>query len=109
MSAENSDLSSTTAELIRWHRERLHLNREELARRCALHGRPSLTAAAIVNIETGRPNPETGVRRREITIDELVILEKVLGVRLLEPAPECPICGGKPPEGFQCQSCGASE
>lgn len=100
-------LSDTVATRIRAHRERLGISREELASRCAQHGRPALTAAAIINIEVGRPNPKTGVRRREITIDELAVFEQALGVRLMDPIPPCRTCNDQPPSGFACRTCGA--
>lgn len=75
----NSKLSDMVADRIRTYRARHGLTREQLAERCTKLGFP-LTAAAITNIETGRRNPETGIRRRDVSIDELVILATALGV-----------------------------
>lgn len=105
--AQDQTLSDTVASSIRAHRERLGLSRDELAERCAGHGRPELSSAAIINIETGRRNADTGQRRREISIDELVVFEKALGVRLFSPRPPCGTCQDSPPAGFACRTCGA--
>ncbi|MEU3613099.1 helix-turn-helix transcriptional regulator [Streptomyces sp. NPDC006872] len=64
---------------MRKHRARLGLNREQLAEECARLGAPDLTYAAITNIETGRRNKE-GKRRREVTVDELLVLGLALAV-----------------------------
>lgn len=80
-------LSDVVADLIRHHRNRLGLKRQELAERCAELGASKLTIAAITNIETGRPSG--GVRRREISVDELLVLACALHVApvdLLVPA-----------------------
>lgn len=71
-------LSDVVADQIRRHRKRLGINRDQLAERCAEFGAPKLTTATITNIETGRP--KDGIRRREISVDELVVLAKALGV-----------------------------
>ncbi|MGW3854726.1 hypothetical protein [Micromonospora arida] len=52
------------------------LNRDQLAEQCAKRGHP-LTPATIANIETGRRDAE-GRRRREVTVDELVVLADAL-------------------------------
>ena len=52
------------AEQIRRHRERLGMNRHELATECARLGRSDITYAVIVSIETGRSSAE-GKKRRE--------------------------------------------
>ncbi|NUW33426.1 helix-turn-helix transcriptional regulator [Nonomuraea sp. SMC257] len=75
----HSKLSDVVASRVRTYRERKGLTREELAARCSKLHLP-LTAAAITNIETGRRNAETGARRRDVTVDELVVLAKALGV-----------------------------
>ena len=51
----------------------------KLAERCAQAGAPQLTASVLANIETGRPDPH-GARRRDITVDELLVLAYVLNV-----------------------------
>ncbi len=74
-------LSETAAQQINRLRKRAGLNREQLAKKCRDHGAPAtMTAAAIANIETGRRNPETGQRRRDITVEELVIFAYALDV-----------------------------
>jgi hypothetical protein len=55
------------------------MRRVDLAERCSALGWPSLTHVNLGYIETGRPDPE-GVRRREVTADEIVILAAALGV-----------------------------
>ncbi|MBI0374708.1 helix-turn-helix transcriptional regulator [Streptomyces albiflaviniger] len=71
--------SDTIAEQVRKHRTRLGLNREQLADECARLGAPDLTYAAITNIETGRRKSD-GTRRREVTVDELLVLGLALAV-----------------------------
>ncbi|MDX3099705.1 helix-turn-helix domain-containing protein [Nonomuraea angiospora] len=75
----HSKLSDVVASRVRKYRERKGYTREELAARCSKLNVP-LTAAAITNIETGRRNAATGVRRRDVSVDELVGLAKALGV-----------------------------
>jgi transcriptional regulator with XRE-family HTH domain len=71
-------LSDTVAEQVtRWRKHR-GWNREELATRCKDIGMPQLTAASITNIESGRR--QNGVRRRQITVDELLVLAAALRV-----------------------------
>jgi Helix-turn-helix. len=91
----HTKLSDAVAERVRRYRLRADLTREQLAERCAALGAPDLTAAAITNIETGRRNRATGVRRREVTVDELVVLAKALGVPpilLIYPVGEAETC-----------------
>ncbi|MEI5008621.1 helix-turn-helix transcriptional regulator [Streptomyces sp. PmtA] len=76
----HSSLSDVVAAEVRKHRERLGLTREQLAERCATIGYPELSYAAITNIETGRKHKDTGKRRREITVDELMVLGYALAV-----------------------------
>lgn len=71
--------SDTVAEQVRRHRTRLGLNREQLADECARLGAPDLTYAALTNIETGRRNKD-GKRRREVSVDELLVLGLALAV-----------------------------
>ncbi|MGW0071584.1 hypothetical protein ACWDUI_29435 [Streptosporangium sandarakinum] len=72
--------SDVIAEQIRKHRDRLSLTREQLARECAKLGAPQLTFGALTNIETGRKDPKTGLRRREVTIEELLVISYALAV-----------------------------
>ncbi|WP_156178637.1 helix-turn-helix transcriptional regulator [Saccharothrix sp. ST-888] len=73
-------MSDVVASEVRKHRERLGLTREQLAERCASLGYPDLSYAAITNIETGRKHKDTGKRRRDVTVDELMILGYALAV-----------------------------
>ena len=51
----------------------------DLAARCSTIGAPEITPSVIANIETGRREKD-GRRRREITVDELLILAYALRV-----------------------------
>lgn len=55
------------------------MRRIDLAERCAALGWPALTHTALGYLETGRRGPD-GVRRREITADEIVVLAAALEV-----------------------------
>lgn len=68
-----------TAEQVRRHRERLGMSREQLAAECARLGAPQLTYAAIVSIELGRRD-KAGKRRRDVSVDELLVLGLALAV-----------------------------
>ncbi|MGP4097959.1 helix-turn-helix domain-containing protein [Nonomuraea sp. KM90] len=72
--------SDVVGRQIQVHRDRLGITREQLAEECAKLGAPQLTFAALTNIETGRKNPKTGVRRREISVDELLVIAYALAV-----------------------------
>jgi transcriptional regulator with XRE-family HTH domain len=54
------------------------LTREDLSDLCGKRGLP-LSPATIANIETGRRDA-SGKRRREVTVDELVILAEALNI-----------------------------
>lgn len=56
------------------------MTREQLAEECAKLGAHQLTFAAITNIETGRKNPRTGLRRRDVNVDELLVFAYALAV-----------------------------
>lgn len=71
--------SDVIAAQVRRHRNRLGLNREQLAEECARLGAADLTYAALTNIETGRRGKD-GKRRREVTFDELLALGLALAV-----------------------------
>lgn len=50
--------------------------------------------------------------RRRVDADDLVVLARILNVEpadLLMDAPKCRSCGGTPPPGFTCNTCGMSE
>jgi transcriptional regulator with XRE-family HTH domain len=71
-------LSDSVAEQVtRWRKHR-GWSREQLADRCKELGMPDLTPAAITNVESGRK--QQGVRRRHITVDELLVLATALKV-----------------------------
>ncbi|MGW1762737.1 hypothetical protein ACWCQL_01370 [Streptomyces sp. NPDC002073] len=75
----NDRPSDVVATQIRRHRGRLGLTREQLAERCADLGAPELTYSAIVDIEGGRRTKE-GRRRRNVSVDEWLVLGMALGV-----------------------------
>ncbi|MFD6885120.1 hypothetical protein [Streptomyces sp. NPDC059957] len=70
----------TIAAQIRRHRERLGMNRHDLAAACARLGRPDLSYAVIVTIETGRGDGNAK-KRRQVTAEELL----VFGLALATP------------------------
>lgn len=80
--------------LVKEHRLRLGLTREQLAERCAELG-ANITASVLVNIESGRPDKQTGARRRDVTVDEWLILAFALDVPplalLLKGLPDKPV------------------
>ncbi|MGW7414974.1 hypothetical protein [Streptomyces sp. NPDC054863] len=75
----NRTASDVIADQIRKHRNRLGLSREQLAAECERLGAPDLTYAALVNIETGRRKTD-GRRRRDVSVDELLVLGLALAV-----------------------------
>lgn len=76
-------LSDVVAVKVRALRDREDMTRADLAERCARLGWPQLTAPAIGNLETGRRGGD-GQRRREVTVDELVVLALAFGISPLE-------------------------
>ncbi|MFC6080980.1 helix-turn-helix domain-containing protein [Sphaerisporangium aureirubrum] len=82
--ARDQTVSDVIAAQVRLRRRRADLTRDQLAEACARHGAPELTFGAITNIETGRPDPETGRRRRHVTVDELIVLAQALNVAPLD-------------------------
>ncbi|GAA1550327.1 hypothetical protein GCM10009827_083730 [Dactylosporangium maewongense] len=79
MSTSTENLSDVVARRVVQIRKSRSMTREQLAKRCADLGYPSLTGPAVANIETGRRGP-SGERRRDITIDELTVLAAALDV-----------------------------
>lgn len=79
MSTSSENLSDVVARRVVQIRKSRDMTREQLAKRCAELGYPSLTGPALANIETGRRSP-SGERRRDITIDELTVLAAALDV-----------------------------
>lgn len=72
--------SDVVADRVRKYRAQRGWSAQRLAQACAEAGAPELTAAVIANIESGRPAPRTGRRRREVSIDELLALAYALAV-----------------------------
>jgi transcriptional regulator with XRE-family HTH domain len=72
-------LSDVVADQVVRLRRQRGMTREELAERCIGLGAAGLTTAALGNIETGRRGKD-GLRRREVTVDELTTLARALGV-----------------------------
>lgn len=72
-------LSDVVARRIVLFRKRRDITRDQLAARCAELGYPELTGPALANIETGRRSKE-GKRRRDVTVDELMVLARALHV-----------------------------
>ncbi len=71
--------SEVVAERVQELRKRQGLTAKDLAERCRLIGAPGLTASVIANIESGRRDLN-GRRRRQITLEEWLILAQALHV-----------------------------
>jgi transcriptional regulator with XRE-family HTH domain len=65
------------AERVKRYRKRLGWSVRQLAEECASLGAPQLTEASLGNIERG---PKDNRKRRDVTVDELMILGYALGV-----------------------------
>jgi transcriptional regulator with XRE-family HTH domain len=78
-------LSDAVADQITFWRKERGWNRAELAQRCSDVGMPELTASAITNIESGRR--QDVVRRRNITVDELLCFAFALRVSTAQLMP----------------------
>lgn len=76
---EDRSVSDVVADRVREVRRRRGLTAAQLAVRCAALGMPDLTASTLSNIETGRRD-ETGRRRRDVSVDELLTLAAALDV-----------------------------
>lgn len=72
-------LSDDVARRLLELRESRKLTRKDVSQRLANLGLRKITPAALNNIETGRRD-ESGRRRREVTVDELIDLSIVLNV-----------------------------
>lgn len=70
-------LSDVVGERIASLRKARGVTRDELSRRCREMGWP-LTVAVLTNVETGRR--KGAERRREISIDEIAVIGRALGV-----------------------------
>ncbi|MFC1434260.1 helix-turn-helix transcriptional regulator [Streptacidiphilus sp. N1-3] len=68
-------MSDVVAEQVRKRREELGMTRDQLAERCASLGYPEITYAALTNIER-----RASSRRRDVTVDELMILGFALSI-----------------------------
>lgn len=82
-------VSDVVGAQVKAHRIRLGLTREQLAERCVDLGADNITASVLVNLESGRPD-KAGVRRRDVTVDEWLLLAYALDVPplvLLLPSP----------------------
>ena len=77
--------SDQAAERVRSARERLGLRRTDLAAMLAELGWPALTHTALGYLETGRRD-ERGIRRREISLDEVIVMAEALGTTPCELA-----------------------
>lgn len=69
--------SDTVARRLRELRRRRGWSARRLAEACAATGSPQLSESVIANIEAGRRD-ETGRRRRDVTIDEVIGLATAL-------------------------------
>lgn len=67
------------AERVRLYRLKRDWSVRRLAEECAKHGAPQLTAASLGNIERG-VDPSAKRKRRDVTVDELMVLAYVLDV-----------------------------
>ena len=74
----NETPSGVTGTRVRQVRVKRGWTTSQLAQRCERAGAPHLTPAVINDIETGRPT--AGVRRRNITVDELLALALALNI-----------------------------
>lgn len=94
-----SSLSDAIAARVRSLRASAGLGRDEVAAAARAAGAPpSLTAAALGNIETGRRDQD-GRRRREVSVDELVWLATALAVPVRQLLGEhAPLFGEPTPE-----------
>lgn len=72
-------LSDVVADQVRHYRDAREMRRVDLAIRCSELGWPALTEGALFNLETGRRNA-AGIRRREVTADEIMVLAAALDV-----------------------------
>ncbi|MFJ9523099.1 helix-turn-helix domain-containing protein [Kitasatospora sp. NPDC101801] len=72
-------VSDAAAVRLKEARTRRGWTTKQLADACGAAGAVKLTSAALSNIETGRRDSE-GIRKRELSIDELVVLAVVLDI-----------------------------
>ncbi|MEU2111846.1 helix-turn-helix transcriptional regulator [Streptomyces sp. NPDC019507] len=98
-------VSDRVATAVRAARKNRGWTRERFAEQCAVKGYAALTYAALTNIERSPDAPEG--RQRRISVDELVALAEVLGLKpeQLLASPYCDACKDMPPPGFTCNQC----
>jgi transcriptional regulator with XRE-family HTH domain len=72
-------ISDRVAERIKEMRKARGLTTRTLAERCAQLGAPQISAPVLMNIESGRRDPD-GRRRRDISVDEWAVIAYALGV-----------------------------
>jgi transcriptional regulator with XRE-family HTH domain len=85
-------ISDGVAERIKEVRKARGLTTRTLAERCAQLGAPQISASVLMNIESGRRDPD-GRRRRDISLDEWAVIAYALGVSplvLLLPGEDAP-------------------
>jgi transcriptional regulator with XRE-family HTH domain len=83
-------------------RELLGISQSKLAARMTAYGF-KMAQSTIAKIEREED-------RRPLGLGEALMLAHALGIPpadLLESAPTCPTCGGEPPAGYKCLTCGA--
>jgi transcriptional regulator with XRE-family HTH domain len=91
------EISNRVGANIRSARKRHGWTVAHLAERCTEFGRPELTQSVLENIEHGRRR--NGERTRDITVDELILLSRVLDVSPRELLPELWYLVIMPPAG----------
>jgi transcriptional regulator with XRE-family HTH domain len=72
-------ISDRVAERIKEMRKARGLTTRTLAERCAQLGAPQISASVLMNIESGRRDPD-GRRRRDISVDEWTVIAYALRV-----------------------------
>ncbi len=72
-------ISDRVAERIKEVRKARGLTTKTLAERCARLGAPQISASVLMNIESGRRDPDAR-RRRDISVDEWAVIGYALGV-----------------------------
>ncbi|MCY0960809.1 helix-turn-helix domain-containing protein [Streptomyces sp. H27-H5] len=97
-----NELSAELTGKIRALRNLQNVSAQKLADRMAALGFP-IQRNVLANIETGR--------RQSVSVDFVSFAAQALDttfVRLLTDPVACPGCGGKPPVGFTCNTCGGA-
>lgn len=101
-------ITAAVSESIKAYRIRLKLTRAEFAAAAWEKGAPSdFTATVVGALETGRRS--AGGRRREITLDELVLLAATMGTTPLEVLGEHAAAYGVSTEPTPCPRCSATD